>query len=337
MEFVTVCVILLSSAVVFLCFHGFKRSSSSKLPPGPTPLPIIGNLLHFGQDPHRSLAKLSKIYGPLMYLKLGSIKSVVVSSPETAKEVLQKNDQICSSRAVPYALQAVDHDKVSVAFMPAGTEWRKLRKICKEQMFTMSKLQASEPLRQDKLRQLRDYVAQCSAEGRDVNIGEIAFITSLNLISATLFAIDFAHFDSNSAQEMKQTVVGLMKVVGAPNLADYFPILKFFDPQGIVRETGVYFSKLMTIFDEIINQRLLLLQQSSDHSPAEKDLLQVLLHLNQQSDSTLTIKEIKHLLLVSITIFVFIALMAIGQFGGLCYIFNNSKQFGGSFCNPLLV
>lgn len=32
-----------------------------------------------------------------------------------------------------------------------------------------------------------------------------------------------------------------------PNLSDYFPILKFVDPRRIVRETGVYFSKLMAM------------------------------------------------------------------------------------------
>ncbi|KAL7117024.1 hypothetical protein ACP275_03G045100 [Erythranthe tilingii] len=57
----------------------------TKLPPGPFPLPIIGNLLLLGRNPHRSLAKLSKTYGPLMYLKLGTVQTIVASSPDMAK------------------------------------------------------------------------------------------------------------------------------------------------------------------------------------------------------------------------------------------------------------
>ncbi|AES80001.1 cytochrome P450 family protein [Medicago truncatula] len=52
---------------------------------------------HFHQDhthlrtlknPHKSLTKkLSKIYGPIMTLKLGNITSIVISSPQLTKQV----------------------------------------------------------------------------------------------------------------------------------------------------------------------------------------------------------------------------------------------------------
>ncbi|KAK6160664.1 hypothetical protein DH2020_004045 [Rehmannia glutinosa] len=99
----------------------------------------------------------------------------------------------------------------------------------------MHKLEASEGLRQEKLKQLRDYLHESCTSKRVVNIGEVAFVTSINLLSGTLFSLDFASFDSNSAQEMKETVQGLMKILGTPNLADYFPLLKLIDPQGLRR------------------------------------------------------------------------------------------------------
>ncbi|KAL0425894.1 UNVERIFIED_CONTAM: Labd-13Z-ene-9,15,16-triol synthase, chloroplastic [Sesamum radiatum] len=82
---------------------------SANLPPGPNPLPIIGNILELGGKPHQSLAKLSNIYGPLMRLKLGSMTTVVVSSPEMAKIVLQKYDQLFSSRTQVDAARVLDH------------------------------------------------------------------------------------------------------------------------------------------------------------------------------------------------------------------------------------
>lgn len=59
---------------------------NSRLPPGPFPFPIIGNLLKLSNKPHRSLATLSERYGPLMSLRLGSRTTIVVSSPNIAKE-----------------------------------------------------------------------------------------------------------------------------------------------------------------------------------------------------------------------------------------------------------
>ncbi|EYU25445.1 hypothetical protein MIMGU_mgv1a018354mg [Erythranthe guttata] len=249
----------------------------TKLPPGPFPLPIIGNFLLLGRNPHRSIAKLSKTYGPLMYLKLGTVQTI-------------KHDQICSDRTVPHTAHAANHHKSSLAWLPVGNKWRKLRRICKEHMFTVHKLQSSEGLRKKKLQQLHDYLHECCSNRRVVDIGEVAFVTSLNLISTTLFSIDFAHFGSNSAQEMK----------GTPNLADYFPILKRIDPQGLKRESEDYAGKLLTTFDQITSERLRSIGVSSSDFPRKNDLLQVLLDLNQERDSDLSRDELKHLFLVLI-------------------------------------
>lgn len=105
---------------------------------------------------------------------------------------------------------------------------------------------------------------------------KLLFITSLNLISATFFSVEFAEFNPDSSQEFKDVLRGLMECAGSPNIADYFPLLKYFDPQGISRRTKFYFEKLFAIFDGIIDQRL----RSRDTS-MKNDLLQALLDLNQ--------------------------------------------------------
>lgn len=271
----------------------------SNLPPGPTPLPIIGNILKLGHKPHHSLAELSKTYGPLMHLKLGGIHTVVATSPEMAREVLLKHDQACSSRAVPHVAHALGHHEASVAWLPVGSKWRMLRKISKEHMFTSHKLEASESLRQEKLQQLRDYLAQSSSSSRLVNIEEVAFVTVLNLISATVFSVDFASFDSkySSHREMKEIIQGVMKIHGTPNMSDFFPILRRVDPQGLKRKGEVYMSKLLHKVDEIVSERLQERAKAPD-SPKKKDLLQVLLDLNQENDASLSRHDMKHLLIV---------------------------------------
>ncbi|KAI7740742.1 hypothetical protein M8C21_033923 [Ambrosia artemisiifolia] len=151
MDFLTFSFLLFSFLLTFAFAITISGRRNSRFPPGPFPIPIIGNLLHLSDKPHRSLATLSKRYGPLMSLKLGTRTTIVVSSPDIAKEFFQTHDLSFSSRSVPETSKVMDHDKYSIAFLPVGDHWRRLRKISKEYIFSVQRLDASELLRQQKV------------------------------------------------------------------------------------------------------------------------------------------------------------------------------------------
>ncbi|CAI9300183.1 unnamed protein product [Lactuca saligna] len=292
--------LLLSCLFAFIYTFTNIRRRHSRLPPGPYPFPIIGNLLKVGNNPHRSLAILSKQYGPLMSLKLGSKTTIVLSSPEIAKEFFHTHDISFSSRSVPDTVRAADHHKFSMVWLPAGDQWRKLRKITKEYMFSVQQLDASELLRQEKVQEFLNHVNRCCTNEEVVNIGAAAFTTTLNILSNFMFSRDFAQYDSMSSQEFKDAVCGLMKLGGKPNLPDFFPILKSLDLQGLRREGTVYANKLLSIFDKVINERLQSRSTSSSHngdSTTKKDVLDLLLNLNQNDESEFSLNDIRHLFL----------------------------------------
>ncbi|RDX91585.1 Cytochrome P450 76AD1, partial [Mucuna pruriens] len=74
-----------ASILIFIRRLFNQTSESTKLPPGPRPFSIIGNILELGTNTHRALTKLSRIYGTFMTLKLGSITTIVISSLQVAK------------------------------------------------------------------------------------------------------------------------------------------------------------------------------------------------------------------------------------------------------------
>ena len=131
-----------------------------------------------------------------MYLKLGSVQTIVVSSSAVAKEVFLKHDLLLSSRKVPDAIRALDHHLHSVAWLPVSPKWRNLRKISAIQLFTGKRLDATQFLRQKKLNELLEYITLCCKKGEAVEIGELAFTTSLNLLSNTFFSINLATYNS---------------------------------------------------------------------------------------------------------------------------------------------
>ncbi|KAK6130116.1 hypothetical protein DH2020_036132 [Rehmannia glutinosa] len=238
---------------------GLLTTKKKKLPPGPNGLPLIGNFITLGDRPHETIAKLANKHGPLMTLKLGLTNVVVASSAETAKLILLKNDQSFLGRPIPHAVTAETGFHLALPWLPPGPHWKKLRKICNTQIFTAQRLDA---LREVRNRMVRDMVGRVTDEGRDavegagVLIGRLVFGTAVSLLSNSIFSVDMVDPKSGAMRELQRLNANIMVLVGKPNVADYFPFLKAFDPQGIRREVKVSYDRLHQLIDDMIDQRL---------------------------------------------------------------------------------
>ncbi|XP_010636845.1 cytochrome P450 2E1 isoform X2 [Fukomys damarensis] len=91
---------LLVWVVTLLLISIWKRIYSSwNLPPGPFPLPIIGNLLQLDiKDIPKSFTRLAKRYGPVFTVYLGSRRTVVLHGYKAVKEVLLTHKNEFSGR-----------------------------------------------------------------------------------------------------------------------------------------------------------------------------------------------------------------------------------------------
>ncbi|KAJ0925541.1 putative isoflavone 2'-hydroxylase [Helianthus annuus] len=75
------------------------RRKSANLPPTVFPvLPIIGHLYLLKQPLYRTLAKISAKYGPVLLLRFGFRRVLLISSPSAAEECFTKNDIIFANR-----------------------------------------------------------------------------------------------------------------------------------------------------------------------------------------------------------------------------------------------
>ncbi|XP_076951883.1 cytochrome P450 76T24-like [Bidens hawaiensis] len=290
--------LLFSFLLILIYFINISKRHNSRLPPGPYPYPIIGNLLQLTNNPHRDLATLSKRYGPLMSLKLGFRTTIVISSAGMAKEFLKTHDRSFSGRSTRYTARVVDQHKHSMGWLQPGDHWQKLRRIVKEYLISIQHLDASELLRKQKVQELLDHVNQCCTKEKAVNIGGVVFTTSINLLSNIMFSTNFAQYDSESAQEFKDAIRALMEVLGKNSIVDFFPILRPFDPQGLVKHGNVYGNKILSVIDRIIDQRLQTRSGSSSYegvTSTNNDVLDSLLSLHLKDETEFSRDDMTHL------------------------------------------
>nr|XP_043608808.1 cytochrome P450 76C1-like [Erigeron canadensis] len=274
--------------------------TSPALPPGPRTLPIVGYLPFLRPDLHMQLTSMGNTYGPIFKFYIGSKLQVVINTPELIKEVVRHQDEIFANRNVTVAASVFSSGGQDLVFSKYDSNWRKLRKIFVDGILSNKNLEACGYFRKDEVRKTIKNVF--SKVGTAVNISEISFLTSTNVVKRMIWenSTDEGAKYNHLGTELQMVSTKIVEIMGQPNLSDFFPCLSWFDIQGVARNMKMQLEKLDRIFTSIIDDRVKsniskLSENGIGQEITRKDFLQILLELKDKK--SLTITEIKSLLL----------------------------------------
>ncbi|XP_072285474.1 cytochrome P450 2C16-like [Pyxicephalus adspersus] len=132
MEIFSTTTLLLIVCLIFLILsitHARKHQNKGKLPPGPTPLPFIGNILQLdGKEIFKSINQLSEKYGPVYTIHMGMEKVVVLCSCDAVKEALIDNADDFGARGHMPLLDKLSSGGHGVV-ASNGERWKQLRRF----------------------------------------------------------------------------------------------------------------------------------------------------------------------------------------------------------------
>jgi hypothetical protein len=119
---------------IFMVLRMRKKPETNKYlttnpPPGPWKLPLVGNIHQVtGHLIHHRFTDLARKYGPVMQILLGEVRFVVISSRETAKEVMKTNENIFVDRPDGVIPRIVFYNGKAISFTPYGEFWKAITK-----------------------------------------------------------------------------------------------------------------------------------------------------------------------------------------------------------------
>lgn len=253
----------------------------SQLPPGPFPLPIVGSLLHvFSSVPHRSLAKLSERYGPIVFLRLGSMPTVVVSSPEIAREFLQTHDKVFASRPAFESANRLSYGQdMAVATTRYGADWRELRKLYSLQLFTAKRIRQFQPIVADEIKRTLQGLHSYAQSGTPLDV--TAFTGQLlgNIICRILVGKGLSDVsDARLGSNLKQILHHGTVLFQIPVIGDLIPYLGFLDRKA-KRSMDEWHACVDLLLESLLASR-----EKLPATNAPKDFLDVLLANNLPRD-----------------------------------------------------
>lgn len=158
------------AAVLVVLVKLLSGKRSSKLPPGPKALPLIGNLHQVSELSHKTLWDLSKKHGPIMYLQMGANPLVVVSSADAAQEFIKVQDKAWSGRPTTIAGKIFSNNYRNIVHAPNGSHWRHMRKICTTELFTQKRLESFRVPRTEEFNQMVTSIYEDCMEGKPIKL-----------------------------------------------------------------------------------------------------------------------------------------------------------------------
>lgn len=211
---------LVGALVVLLLIYlvSFSSQEDRKEPPGPKPLPLLGNLLQLDlKRPYKSLLKLSKKYGSVFTVYLGPKKVVFLAGYKTVKEALVTCADEFGEKNSPRIL--IENYQGHGVLTSNGDSWKEMRRFALTNLrdFGMGK-RASEDKIIEECDHLIEVLKKYKGEAFDTT-QPVNYAVS-NIICSIVYGSRFEYDDPEFTSLVDRTNRGI-QLVGSPSVQVY--------------------------------------------------------------------------------------------------------------------
>ncbi|NXF26743.1 CP1A5 protein, partial [Rhodinocichla rosea] len=203
-------------------------------PPGPRGYPVLGNVLELRRDTHLALTRLSRRYGDVMEVRIGTRPVLVLSGLDTIRQALVKQGEDFMGRPDLYSFRYVTNGQ-SLAFSPdSGEVWKARRRLAQSALKSFSiapsPTSSSSCLLEEHVSKEAEYLVtkflQLMEEQQRFEPYRYLVVSVANVICAMCFGKRYEHEDQELLTLVNSTEE-FTAVTAAGNPADFIPVLRY--------------------------------------------------------------------------------------------------------------
>ncbi|XP_030411097.1 cytochrome P450 2K4-like [Gopherus evgoodei] len=204
----------------------WNSSFREDFPPGPKPLPIIGNLHIMDlKRPYRTMLELSKKYGPVFSIQIGCQKMVVLSGYETMKEALVNQADAFAERPKVPVFEEIS--KGYGIIFSHGNNWKVMRRFT---LTTLRDFGVGKRVTEDRIVEECGFLMKDieSRKGKPFDIATIMNAAVANIIVSILLGERF-DYKNPIFLRLLSLINENVRLIGSPSITLYnmFPALGF--------------------------------------------------------------------------------------------------------------
>ncbi|KAK3157403.1 hypothetical protein QOZ80_2AG0121420 [Eleusine coracana subsp. coracana] len=186
-------------------------------------MPVIGHLHLVSSRPHVSLRDLAARHGDegLMLLRLGTVRTLVASSPRAAQAVLRTHDQSFASRPRSVVGDVLSWGPSDVGFAPYGERWRQSKKLVTTHLLSSKKVQSYRAAREEEVSAVISKIGRAAAAHTAVDMSELLSSFTSDVVCRAVAGRSYRAEGWNKV--FPELIGAAMVLMGGFNLENFYP------------------------------------------------------------------------------------------------------------------
>ncbi|KAI5432855.1 hypothetical protein KIW84_020240 [Lathyrus oleraceus] len=219
---------------------------------------------------------MAQKYGPMMYLKLGEVPYIIVSSPEIAKEIMKTHDLSFCDRPSLMLPTIFSYNGTDILYSRYGEPWRQLRKICGTELLSPKRVQSFRSIREEEVGDLVKSIA--ASEESVVNLSHKISDMTHAFVARAAFGKRIKH-----QQAFRSAIDEISILLGGFCIADLYPSIKMLQSMSMAKTK---FEKLHKEVDVIMQDVVDDHRSVHRNVSKDEDIVDALLQIQRESEQS---------------------------------------------------